>query len=184
MLTLCPAFVFPAPEGILSGRQRGQELLDLLTDHLRAASPDAVTPLDFSQVTFIDISCADECFTKLLLRIGSGEIGSRYVFVQEANESVTETLEAVLKLRGLAALSRTEETVRLLGDLKTPIREALDVMLTMKRGTSSAIAEALGRNINIACNRLNTLQRMGLVCRVRDTSVKGGGRQFIYESIL
>ncbi len=72
----------------------------------------------------------------------------------------------------------------LLGDLKTPIREALDVMLARKRVTSSEIAEALGKNINIACNRLNALQRMGLVCRVKDASVQGGGRQFIYEAIL
>ena len=45
-------------------------------------------------------------------------------------------------------------------------------------------AEALSKNINIACNRLNALQKMGLVCRVRDGSVDGGGRQFYYESIV
>ena len=184
MLEQHPSYVLPAPEGILSGRNRGDELLDQLTDHLRSTGPDGVTPLDFSRVNFIDISCADECFTKLLLRIGSGEIGSRYVFVRNANESVTETLEAVLKLRGMAALCETAEGVRLVGDLKTPIREALEVMLEIKRGTSSEIAQSLGKNINIACNRLNALQRMGLVCRVKDARVEGGGRQFIYESIL
>ena len=62
--------------------------------------------------------------------------------------------------------------------LKTPIREALDVVLTRKKGTSSEFAHALRKNINIACNRLNALQKMGLVCRVRDGSVSGGGRQF------
>jgi hypothetical protein len=184
MLKQCPAFVLPAPEGILSGRQRGEGLLAQLSDHLRSGSPDSVTPLDFSQVSFIDISSADECLVKLLLRIGSGEIGSRYVFVRNANESVRETLDAVLKLRTMAALCETGEGVRMLGKLKTPIREALDVMLEKKQGTSSEIAEALGKNINIACNRLNTLQRMGLVCRTKDASVEGGGRQFIYESIL
>ena len=184
MLQQHPSFVLPASGGILSGRRRGGELLDLVSDHLRSTGPDGVTPLDFSQVDFIDISCADECFTKLLLRIGCGEIGGRYVYVRAANESVTETLEAVLKLRGLAALCKTGDGVRLLGELKTPIREALDVMVEKKQGTSSEIAEALGKNINIACNRLNALQRMGLVCRVKDTSVEGGGRQFVYESIL
>ena len=140
--------------------------------------------MDFSQVQFIDISCADEFFAKLIMRIGSGELGTRYVYVMNANESVRETLEAALKLKSLAALCNEGETVHALGTLKTPIREALDVMLARKSGTSSEIADALGKNINIACNRLNRLLKMGLVCRTRDASVQGGGRQFIYESIV
>lgn len=184
MLNQTLPFVVSAPSGILSGRDRGEELLTQIADSMRGADPDGVTPLDFSDVEFIDISCADEFLTKLLMRIGSGEMGNRYVFIQNANDSVKETLEAVLKLRSLAALYKTGQEVTLLGVLKTPIREALDVMLKKKAGTSSEIAEALKKNINIACNRLNTLQRMGLVCRVRDGSVEGGGRQFYYESIL
>ncbi len=184
MLNQTPPFQFSAPSGILSGRERGEEFLEALTEYLRDTDPEGVTPLDFSQVQFIDISCADEFLTKLLMRIGSGELGSRYVYIDGANPSVRETLEAVLRLRGLAALCKEEGEVLLLGTLKTPIREALDVMLTRKKGTSSEIADALKKNINIACNRLNALQRMGLVCRVRDGSVPGGGRQFFYESIL
>ena len=184
MLNRTSPFVVSAPSGILSGRDRGEELLVQITDSMRDADPDGVMPLDFSAVEFIDISCADEFLTKLLMRIGSGEMGNRYVFIQNANQSVRETLEAVLQLRSLAALYKHEEEVTLLGSLKTPIREALDVILEKKHGTSSEIADALQKNINIACNRLNTLQRMGLVCRVRDGSVQGGGRQFFYESIL
>ncbi len=184
MLNQASPFVFSAPNGILSGRKRGEELLDLLTEHLRRTDPDEVTPLDFSRVEFIDISCADEFLTKLLMRIGSGEMGTRYVYIQGANTSVRETLEAVLKLRGLAALFKDEEQVAVLGKLKTPIREALQVLLEKKKGTSSELAEALRKNVNIACNRLNALQRMGLVCRVRDGSVVGGGRQYFYESIV
>lgn len=184
MLKLASPFVFNVPSGILSGRGRGEELLDQLMDYLRASDPDAVIPLDFSHIDFIDISCGDEFLTKLLMRIGSGELGTRYVFIQGANLSVRETLEAVLKLRGLAALFKEDGQVAVLGALKTPIREALDVMLERKKGTSSEIAGALRKNINIACNRLNALQRMGLVCRVREGSVPGGGRQFFYESIV
>lgn len=178
-------FLFEAPSGILSGRERGEALLDQLMAHMRTVDSDAVTPLDFSRVSFIDISCADEFLSKLLMRIGSGELGNRFVFVQNANASVRETFEAVLKLRDLAALFKNEDgSVEVLGTLKTPIREALTVVLEKKKGTSSEFAQALRKNINIACNRLNALQKMGLVCRVRDGSVAGGGRQFFYESIV
>jgi hypothetical protein len=155
-----------------------------LTERLRASHPDAVTPLDFSQIDFVDISCADEFLTKLLMRVGSGELGTRYVSLQGANLSVRETLEAVLTLRGLAALHSQGDRAEVLGTLKAPIRETLDVILVKKSGTSSEIAQALHKNINIACNRLNVLRRMGLVCRAREGSVPGGGRQYTYESIV
>ena len=184
MLNQTSPFVFSAPNGILSGRDRGRELLDRLMDHLDGSDPEGVTPLDFSGVEFIDISCADEFLTKLLMRIGSGELGTRYVYLQGANPSVRETFEAVLRLRGQAAIFKEGDCVEILGMLKTPIREALEVMLKKKKGTSSEIADALRKNINIACNRLNALQRLGLVCRVRDGSVPGGGRQYFYESIV
>ena len=184
MLKTALPYVISSPKGILSGREKGAQLLDSLTDHLRSAEPDSVVPLDFSEVEFIDISCADEFLTKLLLRVGSGELGSRFVYVCGANLSVTETLGAVLKLRNLAGIAREGDSVTVLGVLKPPIREALDVILDKGQGTSSEFAEALGKNINIACNRLNVLQRMGLVCRSREGSVPGGGRQFYYESIV
>ena len=137
MLKRTPPFAFSAPNGILSGRERGGEVLDRLMVSLRDSDPDGVTPLDFSEVDFIDISCADEFLTKLLMRIGSGELGTRYVFIQGANLSVRETLEAVCRLRNLAVLCKEGERVDLLGTLKTPIREALDVMLRLRKGTSS-----------------------------------------------
>ena len=68
---------------------------------MHTADDDAVTPLDFANVSFIDISCADELLCKLLMRIGSGELGNRFTFIQNANDSVRETFEAVLKLRDL-----------------------------------------------------------------------------------
>lgn len=185
MLNETSPFVFEASNGILSGRERGEDLLDRLMVHMQDAEPDGVTPLDFSKIEFMDISCADEFLSKLLMRIGSGELGNRYAYIQEANLSIRETLEAVLKLRRLAALIKEAGgEISVLGTLKTPIREALDVVLQKKQGTSSEFAEALRKNINIACNRLNALQKMGLICRVRDGSVPGGGRQFYYESIV
>lgn len=177
-------FVFQAESGILSGRARGEEMLGVLSEHLRESEPDSVTPLDFSEIQFMDISCADECLAKLLMRVGSGELGTRYVYVARGNESIRETVEAVMKLRGLATLFRINGEVQILGTLKTPIREALEVMLELKSATSSEISKALDKNVNIACNRLNALQRMGLVCRLKDGSVEGGGRQFFYESIV
>ena len=184
MLVRSSPFVLESESGILSSRELGEQLLDKLTAHLREVEPDSATPLDFSAIQFVDISAADEFLCKLLMRIASGELGTRYVFIQGANESVRETFEAVLKLRDLAALCLDGEKRMILGVMKTPMREALDVMLEARQGTSAELALKLDKNINIACNRLNALQKMGLVCRTRDGSVQGGGRQYFYEAII
>ena len=184
MLVQSPPYHLKSESGILSGRDLGEQLLDQLTAHLREAEPDSVTPLDFSAIQFVDISAADEFLCKLLMRIASGELGTRYVFIQGANESVRETFEAVLKLRDLAALCREGGQRRILGVLKTPMREGLEAILAARHGTSAELAQRLDKNINIACNRLNALQKMGLVCRTRDGSVQGGGRQYYYEAIV
>ena len=179
-----PTYCFAAEQGILSGRPKGAELLADLMAHLLCGSDNSATPLNFSQVSFMDVSCADEMLNKLLLRLRSGELGSRFVYIAQANTSVRETIEAVLQLRELAVLHRAEEQVEVLGALKRPMREALDVLLARKCATSAELSEALDKNVNIVCNRLNALQRLGLVCRLRDGSVAGGGRQYYYVSIL
>jgi len=184
MLVQSAPYSLKSDSGILSGRDLGERLLDQLTLHLRDAEPDSTTPLDFSDIQFVDISAADEFLCKLLMRIASGELGTRYVFISGANESIRETFEAVLKLRDLAALCKEGDDRIILGVLKTPMREALEVILAARQGTSAELAQRLDKNINIACNRLNALQKMGLVCRTRDGSVQGGGRQYYYEAIV
>jgi len=177
-------FVFVAEQGILSGRPKGAELLDVLMGHLLGCSDLCAFALDFSQISFVDVSCADEMLNKLLLRLRSGELGNRFVYIKGANASVRETIEAVLQLRDLSVLLEDEAGIQLLGALKRPMREALDVLIEKKCATSAEISEILDKNVNIVCNRLNALQRMGLVCRLRDGSVAGGGRQYYYVSIL
>ena len=180
-----PPFVVPADQAILSGRPKGAQLLEVCMAHLGAGPDHSVTPLDFSSVSFMDVSCADELLVKLLKRLGSGELANRFVYLQGLNTSLRETVEAVLELRELAVWCKDDDgQVALLGVLKTPMREAAEVLSARKCLTSAEMSEALDKNVNIVCNRLNALQRMGLVCRLRDGSVEGGGRQYYYVSII
>lgn len=181
-LLLALPFSLARGETILSGRPRGAELLAAVMGQLQDAPDPSATPLDFSGVSFIDVSCADELLNKLLRRLRSGELGGRYLFVQGANPSVAETIETVLRLRQLSVLARQGEEAVVLGDLGRPMREALEVLLQHKALTSAQLAAALGKNTNIVCNRLNALQRLGLACRLPDGTT--GGRRYYYVSIL
>ena len=184
MLSHAQPYVVTSDITILSGRKKGQEILDDLMAHIARAEANTVVPLNFSGIEFLDISCADEFLTKLLLRLKSGELGSKFVFIVGGNPSVKETIGAVLKIRDLAVLFNGEGKIEIMGDLKPPNREALEILLKKKKLTSTQLSQALKKNINIACNRLNALQKMGLTYRVQDTNVQGGGRQYYYESIV
>lgn len=183
-LTAAAPYVFSGGQVILSGRPKGSQLREAIMAHIERAPEESVTPLDVSAISFMDVSCADEMLNKLLLRIGSGELGGRFLYLEGANASLRETIEAVLQLRELAALLKTAQGPVVLGQLKRPLREALDVVLRLKSVTSAEMTSQLNKNVNIVCNRLNALQRMGLVCRMRDLSVIGGGRQYYYVSLL
>ncbi|MCC7263320.1 MAG: hypothetical protein IT369_12445 [Candidatus Latescibacteria bacterium] len=177
-----PPVVVGQGEAILSGRPRGAQLLAAVVETLQQAADPSATPLDLSGVAFLDVSCADELLNKLLRRVGSGELGGRYVFLQGANVSVSETVETVLRLRSLCVLSRQGNEVAVLGELARPLRDALEILIRKKALSSAEMAAALGKNTNIVCNRLNTLQRQGLACRQQDAGP--GGRRYTYVSIL
>ena len=62
-------FVFQAEQGILSGRPRSCPARRA-HGSLTAIAPDnTAIALDFEQVQFVDVSCADEMLNKLLLRL-------------------------------------------------------------------------------------------------------------------
>ncbi len=182
-LNLCAAISLGGGAPILSGRPRGAELLAAVVARLGENPEPSATPLDLAGITFIDVSCADELLNKLLRRLRSGEMGRRYVFLQGGNPSVTETVETVLRLRGLSVLAKVGgDGIAVLGELAQPMREALDVLLREKALTSAELATTLGKNTNVVCNRLNALQRQGLACRQRADGA--GGRRYAYLSIL
>ena len=144
-LKLAAPFVFAGDQHILSGRPKGEEVRHQILAHLENAPDESVTSLDMAAVQFMDVSFADELFNKLLLRVRSGELGNRFVFVRGTNTSLRETIEAVLELRDLALLLQTDEEPKILGELKRPLHEALEVILTKKSATSAAMSEALGK---------------------------------------
>ena len=182
MLTHTPPFRFNAYQPILSGRPKGKKIFKDLMAHLARCPVSTRVPLDFSGVEFLDISCADEFLSRLILRLRSGEIEEQFLFVREVSASVRETIDAVLRLRGLAVLCEGHDGFSLLGEVKRPVQEALTLLMQRKRLTSADLARELNKTLTNACNRLTSLQKMGLACRVKEEGI--AGRQYYYESIL
>jgi hypothetical protein len=70
----------------------------------------ALTVIDFSEVSMIDFSCADEVVAKLLLRY-SGDVADRevYFLFRGVHEDLWDAIDAVLERHGLAMATERED---------------------------------------------------------------------------
>src|SRR4051812_5343882 len=73
-------------------------------EHLIGATPGAsLTVIDFSQVSMIDFSCADEVVAKLLLHyVGDDAPGDAYFLFRGVTDNHRDAIETVLERHGLA----------------------------------------------------------------------------------
>ncbi len=170
---------------LLNGRQEGRELADRLLAQLAASEPDSILPVDFGKVVFMDFSCADELMTRVLRRIRSGELGTRFILLQDLPPSVEENLAAVFAIRDLVCPKLTKGgKIELLGKIGPELAETYQ--LAVRKGTITArhvMAIAPDVGISAISNRLAKLQTMGLLVRSREGAAEGGGRQFIYQAV-
>jgi hypothetical protein len=170
---------------LLNGRQEGRELAERLLAQLAAGEPDSILPLEFGKVRFMDFSCADELMTRVLRRIRSGELGTRFILLQDLSPSVEENLAAVFALRDLVCPRLTKGgTIELLGKIGPELAETYH--LAVRKGTITArdvtaIAPDVGASA--ISNRLAKLHTTGLLVRTKEGATEGGGRQFVYQAV-
>jgi hypothetical protein len=170
---------------LLNGRQEGRELADRLLARLAASEPDSILPADFGKVRFMDFSCADELLTRVLRRIRSGELGTRFILLQDLSPSVEENLAAVFALRDLVCPRLTKGgKIELLGKIGVELAETYQ--LAVRKGTITArdvmaIAPDVGNSA--ISNRLAKLHTMGLLVRTKAGGPASGGRQFVYRAV-
>jgi hypothetical protein len=170
---------------LLNGRQAGRELADRLLAHLAASEPDSILPVDFGKVSFMDFSCADELLTRVLRRIRSGELGTRFILLQDIPPSVEENIAAVFAIRDLVCPKRTKGgKIELLGKIGPELAATYQLAVRKVKITARdvmAIAPDVG--ISAISNRLAKLQTMGLLVRTKEAAAQSGGRQFVYQVV-
>jgi len=170
---------------LLNGRREGRELADRLLAQLAASEPDSILPVAFGKVSFMDFSCADELLTRVLRRIKSSELGTRFILVQDIPPSVEENLAAVCAIRDLVCPKLTKGgKIALLGKIGPELTETYN--LAVQKGTITArevMAIAPDVGISAISNRLAKLQAMGLLVRTKGGAPASGGRQFVYQAV-
>ena len=142
------------------------------------ASDRTLTVIDFSQVSMIDFSCADEVIAKLLLRHEAADSPREaYFLFRGVTDEHWEAIEAVLERRGLALLLEEADGIHVVGTLSAEERRMWEMVRQLGRASVAELAERLDLALADAQRATETLRRRRLLMRLGDSySVVGAHR--------
>ncbi len=136
----------------------------------------ALTVIDFSHVSMIDFSCADEVVAKLLLRYADDDQASEVYFLfRGVTEDHWDAIEAVLERHGLALALESGDDVRVVGALSDGERRAWEAAYRLGDANADDVAAETGTDGADARDMLEALWRRRLVMRVNGRYVAVGG---------
>lgn len=133
---------------------------------LLRSSERSLTVIDFSHVSMIDFSCADEVIAKLLMG-DSSEHESYFVF-RGMTEDHRDAIEAVLERHGLALVVEGETGVELVGVVDDRERRTFAALKRRGRAGCDEMALELGESITATREALDALWRRRLIMRQND----------------
>jgi hypothetical protein len=132
-----------------------------------------VTVIDFSQVTLLDYSCADEIVAKLMLRHArrareaaqaDGASEGYFVF-RGLGDPHLDPVEAVLERHGLAIVALFGDEPALVGAVTADERATWELLRSMGAADPAEVADAAGTDPDAAREALDALAARGLVLR-------------------
>jgi hypothetical protein len=136
----------------------------------------SLTIIDFSHVSMIDFSCADEVVAKLLLRYCADRPPrDAYFLFRGLSDHHWDAIEAVLERHGLALAIEQEDGVHVVGVLPDDERRAWETLDRVGQAVPSTLADLLDRAPDDVERSLAELWRRRLVMKVDDGWVAVGG---------
>jgi len=164
---------------ILGGRD--SQVKDDLLGKLAALPANSLLVLDCGQVQFMDFSWADEVIASLLEATHSSN-QPRFVVVRQPSASVSESIAAAVSLHGLSCVQvDSDGNPLILGGLSPALLKTYEMAVSQGQISAQDLPENLSPSTK--SNRLKELERRGLLYRVGEEIIDGGGRRYIYEPV-
>jgi hypothetical protein len=159
-------------------RPTGAAVRDEIERLLSDTHDRTLTVIDFSQVSMIDFSCADEVIAKLLLRYASDDSPREaYFLFRGVTEEHWEAIEAVLERHGLALVLEQADGVRVVGQLPEDERRVWEAVHRLGRVAPNELAAALNADLRSVQRALYALRRRRLVMQVGEDYIVVGGHR-------
>jgi hypothetical protein len=141
-------------------------------ERLLQSSERSLTVIDFSHVSMIDFSCADEVVAKLLLR-RSADREAYFVF-RGMHDDHWDAIETVLERHGLALVVERDTGVELVGVLEDSERLTYQAIKRRGRADSRELARDLGEPEPEVRSALDRMWRRRLIMRQGDSYMPVG----------
>jgi len=120
--------------------------------------------IDFSHVSMIDFSCADEVIAKLLLRYGNDDPPSEAYFVfRGVSDDHWAAIESVLERHHLALVIESDGGRRIAGALTQAEHRVWSAIYELGRPTKTDVLAAFEDDAAWVCPALDALSRRRLV---------------------
>jgi hypothetical protein len=130
---------------------------------LLQSSERSLTVIDFSHVSMIDFSCADEVIAKLLMRHGAHR--EAYFVFRGMTEDHWDAVESVLERHGLALVVERESGIELAGVLEDGERRTFQAIKRRGRAESWELASDLGEPEPMVRRALDRMWHRRLIMR-------------------
>lgn len=134
-------------------RPTGAAVRTAIERQVQEVGEPVVTTIDFSQVSLLDFSCADEIVAKLLLRFAAADGPRGYLLFSGIQDDHLDPIETVLEHHKLALVSWFEGTAELFGcvdhaerlhwEAVRDVGPAIPALVSSVLGTDSAESEAI-----------------------------------------
>lgn len=148
-------------------RSTGAAVRGQIEQLLSESDARALTVIDFSRVSMIDFSCADEVVAKLLMRYAADDPPQdAYFLFRGVTEDHIDAIESVLQRHGLALALEIDGVVHVMGVLTDDERRTWNATYRLGRADASDIAMELAFETDDAQRALDALCRRRLVMRV------------------
>lgn len=159
-------------------RPTGAAVRDEIERLLSESHDRTLTVIDFSQVSMIDFSCADEVIAKLLLRYAADDSPREaYFLFRGVTEEHWEAIESVLERHGLALVLEQADGVRVVGQLPDDERRVWDAVQHLGRAAPTKLAEMLNAELKAVQRALHGLRRRRLVMQLGEDYVVVGAHR-------
>jgi hypothetical protein len=144
---------------------------------LSEAGERMLTIIDFSQVSMIDFSCADEVVAKLLMKYEvDNPPQDAYFLFRGVTDDHADAIESVLERHGLALAVEIDGAVQVMGVLTDEERRIWNAAYRLGRSDACDVAAELATDADATRLLLDALCRRRLIMRVDGQyQVVGGG---------
>lgn len=155
-------------------RPTGAAVRSAIEQQVLEVGSSVVTTIDFSKVSLLDFSCADEIVAKLLLQYADNADARGYLLFSGIQEDHLDPIETVLDHHKLALVSWFEGAAELFGFVNDAERAHWEIVRDAGPLESETVATLLVSDIVITESVLDRLLHRRLLMRIENSySVPG-----------